>query len=211
MKVAKIFAVVFAVAGIVLMLGTAVVCFASLNAPVKILENPDGAVTCSEELAQALNEGSFAAAGARMYGQPDLGVGDVPADGYSGLLWQSFCDSISLSYTSRLYLLDADLARDGTIRVLDVSYVTEQVQLKAKALLEQKQSQAEDPAALYDETGYFRQELVEEALQTALRQVLQEDPAYVTKDVTVKLIFRDETWWAVPDQALLQAISGQSA
>jgi len=30
----------------------------------------------------------------------------------------------------------------------------------------------------------------------------------ITREVTVKLINRDGKWWVVPDQALLQALSG---
>ena len=43
-----------------------------------------------------------------------------------------------------------------------------------------------------------------EAVQSALR----EDVSYITRDVTVKLICRDGQWWVVPDQELLNTVSG---
>ena len=45
-------------------------------------------------------------------------------------------------------------------------------------------------------------------LSQAVVQALAEDGQLVTRDVTLNLICRDGQWWAVPDQALLQAISG---
>ena len=51
-------------------------------------------------------------------------------------------------------------------------------------------------------------DLVEEVLSQAVVQALAEDGQLVTRDVTLNLICRDGQWWAVPDQALLQAISG---
>ena len=51
-------------------------------------------------------------------------------------------------------------------------------------------------------------ELVDQALNDAVTQALSEDAQTVTRDVTLGLIYQDGAWWVVPDQALLQIISG---
>ena len=61
---------------------------------------------------------------------------------------------------------------------------------------------------MYDENNQFRGELVNQTLREALQQVLSQDAKTLTREVTVKLVKRDGSWWVVPDQALLQALSG---
>lgn len=211
MKVARFFAVIFAVAGIVLMLGSTVICFASMNSSVKILEYPDDAVACSDDLCAALTAGDYAAMETLLYGQPSLGADAVPGDVCTEKLWEAFRTGIHFEYTSKLYLLDADLARDAQISVLDVAAITAQLETRVKALLEEKARTAEDPSTVLDADGGYLPQVVEEALPEALDQLLAGDPPRSTRNVTVKLIRRDDRWWAVPDQAFWKAISGLEA
>lgn len=198
MKVAKFFALLFALCGIVLMLGTTVLAFACLDRPVHILENPDNALRCSEELQQHLNSGDLAAAAGLMYGQPSFTAEMAPQDAYTAMVWEAFCDSISFTYTGNLYLLDAELARDGVVTVMDVAAVMDEVQAKAQALLIQQT--AADGAA--DKT------VTEQVIRQVLQQVLEGDPACISRNVTIRVIRRNDGWWILPDQEFLQAITG---
>ena len=45
-------------------------------------------------------------------------------------------------------------------------------------------------------------------MSDAVTQALAEDAQTVTRNVTLSLIYQDGAWWVVPDQALLQTISG---
>lgn len=211
MKVARVFAVVFAVVGMVLLLVCPIVFLANRNSPVKITESPQGALVCSETLAAGVNEGNYAAIAEVLYGQPKLGAGDVPADGYTALLWETFRSEMTFSYSSKLYLLDGELARDAVITVPDIARILELVEKEATALLEQQAQAAEDPRAVFTAEGGYRPELMEQALQNALGRVLQGEVPCISCNVTVKLIFRDDQWWAVPDQTFLKAISGLAA
>ena len=201
MKVAKFFALLFALCGIVLMLGTTVLAFACMERPVHVLENPDNALRCSEELQQHLNNGDLAAAAGLMYGQPIFTAETAPRDAYTAMLWEAFCDSISFTYTSNLYLLDAELARDGVVTVMDVAAVMDEVQAKARALLAQQTTA--DGAA--DKT------VTEQVIRQVLQQVLEEDPACISRNVTIRLIRRNEAWWILPDQDFLNTITGFGA
>ncbi len=211
MKIARFFAAIFAVLGVVLMLGTAVVCFASKDAAVKLTETPKAAVECSEALARALEEGDLTAAGKRIYGQPDLGAQGVPADPMSALLWDAYLKAFSCEFRGKLYLEGELFARDMTVTALDVSAVTQSVQLRAKTLLEEKVKSATDMDALYDANNNFRADLIEQVLQQAVTDAIAQDARYVTTDVTVKLICQDGQWWAIPDQTLQQALTGGMA
>ena len=78
----------------------------------------------------------------------------------------------------------------------------------AHALLTQRVETAEDMSELYDEENNFRQDLVDAIVLEAVDQAIRENGQTASFDVTLSLIQRDGQWWVVPDQALLQAISG---
>ena len=211
MKIARFFAVIFAVLGTVLMLGSAILCFASLDSAAKVTETPDGAIACADELIRAIDAGNLEKAAQLMYGQPDLGTEGVPSDAATALIWDKFRVDLACVSASKLYLQNSDFLRDIQVTVLDVTSITEGIQPRAKALLEQKVAQAENMEELYDAENNFRRELIDQVMNQALAEAMERDARYVTVDATVKMIFRDGQWWAVPDAQLLAALSGSMA
>lgn len=208
MKIARFFACVFGFAGMVLLVGSMGFLLLNRNAQVRIRELPQEAVAVSENFAQALNDGDLEGAAQLMYGQPDLGVGNVPANPESALIWEQFRGSISFGYTGSCYVEQNGLARQGSVTTLDVSGITEKLPERAKSLMDQRIAAAQSLEEIYDDRNQFREELVAEILGEALQQALTQDGKTVTREVTVKLVNRDGGWWVVPDQALLQALSG---
>ena len=103
---------------------------------------------------------------------------------------------------------DAGLTRKATVTALDVAKVIQSLPQRAEALLEVQTKTEEDPEESDDGQNADREELVNQALLEAARQALDESAETVTRDVTLNLIYRDGAWWVVPDQALLQIISG---
>lgn len=211
MKIARICACAFAAVGAALMLGAIVLCLFSLDAPVEMIGMPKEAMACAEEMMDALAEGDFASAAQRMYGQPELGAEGMPENAMSAQVWQAFLDSISYEFVGVCYAEDSGIYRDVSITVLDVPALMETLPGRVSALAEQRMEAAENMTALYDDSGNFRPELVQEVLQEAVAQALRDKPAATSYDVTLKLICQDGKWWVVPDQALLQAISGGMA
>ena len=208
MKVARFFAVIFAVLGVLLLLGSMGWILASRDAPVRVLEVPQGAVQCSEAFASALENGDLAAVAERMYGQPDLGIDGVISDPETALVWEAFLEQMRFSFTGKCYPVDNGFARDASIEVLDIARVTEKLPELTKTLINQKIASAERLEEIYDEAGRFHPELADQILREALQQALSQDPEVICRDVAVKLVNRDGAWWVVPDQMLLQTISG---
>ena len=211
MKVAKFFAVLFAIAGVLLMLGSCVICFASLNTPVKVLEYPEEVRVRFDELADAVQEGNFTSLEQMIYGQPALGADTAAEDIYTTMIWDAFRESMELTYTGKAYLEDSDFVQDATITVLDIPALTGNLEATVQSILRKQTAEAEDPALLQDANGKYRSEIVEKALQQALEQLLTQDAPRTTQNVTIKLIRRDDRWWVVPDQTFLKAISGLTA
>lgn len=208
MKIARFFAVIFGLIGIVLLIGSVGFCLISLDAPVRMTEVPSGAAACSENLEAAIESGDFAAAGELLYGQPDLGAEGIPEDVEGALIWDAFVRSLSCEFQGACYATESGIARDAVITAMDIPTVTQKLPQRAHALLTQRVENAADMAELYDENNNFREDLVSEVLTQAVMQALAEDAETVTREVTLKLIHRDGQWWVVPDQALLTAISG---
>lgn len=208
MKIAKFFAIIFGCLGTALLLGSMGYFLINHDAPVRVLEMPAAAVECADRFARALNEGDLQAASQRICGQPDLGVTGVPADPETALVWDAFRSSIVFEYTGKCFALQDGLAREGVITALDCSGVLEKLPERTQALINQKIASAADLTEIYDEENHFRQELAEAVLQEALQQALAQDGKTVTREVTVRLILQDGSWWVVPDSALLQALQG---
>lgn len=199
MKAKKFFAWLFGLLGAVLMVGTAVLCLTSLNAPPKLVEIPQEARQCTEELMDAFCGGDYARAEALLAGKPDLGLDRVPEGEVAERLWQAFADSISYEFDGDCYALDAGLARNVKVTCLDLASVTAALETRAAEIL--------DPARA-DESGNYPEEYRQQVLLAAVETALKQDGVLVTRDVTLQLIFRDGKWLAAADKALLTAISG---
>ncbi len=210
MKIARFFAAIFACIGVVLLLGSMGFFLWNRNAEVRVLQLPQEAVTVSEDFARALNAGDLEAASQLMYGQPDLGVREIPEEPETALLWDAFCNSIQFELSDEWAVEQGNLVRSGSITNLDVSTVVGKFPEKAKSLMDQRIASAQSLTDIYDEQNNFRQELVEQVLRDALQQTLAQDGETVTRDVTLKLVNRDGHWWVVPHQNLLQILTGLS-
>lgn len=208
MKIAKFFAGIFGAIGTVLLVGSIGLCLLSLNAPVRMSEMPAGAVACSEQLAEAISQKDYAALEDCIYGQPQLGLSGTPEDELARMVWELVRLNLEFAWQGDCYLEDTVLCRDATVRYLDAASVTQKLQTRAHTLLTQRVEAATDMAELYDESGEFRQDLMDEVLKAALTQACLEDVKSVTAEVTVQLVNRDGQWWAVPDGPLLTALSG---
>lgn len=215
MKAVKYFSavigVIFGLAGTALMVGSVLLALNSLDAPVRLSEVPEEAMACSEELMEAVGRGDYETAGNLLYGQPDLGVSREPEDEMGRRVWQAFLDSITYEFTGDCYATDSGISRDAAITTLDISSVAANLQERVKTILDKQVAEAEDMDALYDENNNFREDMVMAALSKAVTDALAEDTTTTRREVTLNLIFREGSWWVVPDQALLQAISGDMA
>ena len=208
MKIARFFAYVFACIGILLLIGSMGFFLLNRNADVRILELPREAVSCSEDFARALNDGDLEAAAQYVYGQPDLGVDTVPENPESALLWEAFVNSISFEFPGNCYMEQNTLIRRGSITTLDISSVIGKLRESVQYLLDQRIASAQSLEEIYDAQNQFREDLVTQILDQALQQALAQDGQTVTREVTLKLVNRDDRWWVVPDQNLLQILTG---
>ena len=208
MKIARFFGVLFGILGVILLVGTAILCFVSLDAPTEVAQIPQAGLDCAQEVMDALGSGDWEKAAARMYGQPDLGVSGTPESPEAQKLWQAFRKSLTYEFIGPCYVTDSGFARNVMVSALNVPSVTGKVSVYARELLNARIAAATEMEELYDETGEFRADLMAEIMTQALDKALAQGGEMDTVDVTLGLVCRDGTWWAVPDQALLKLLAG---
>lgn len=208
MKISKLAALAFAAVGTVLLVGSIVLCFVGLNQPSKGIQPPEEAAACADGVLEAVGSGDFDRAAKLLYGQPELGLDREPASAAGQQLWQAYRGSVSVTSEAGCYSEGSEIYRTAEITAMDVSAVMSQLGSRAAELLRNKLEEAEDPAGLLDESGQVPQSMKEELLTQALRELLAESPQTVTRQVTLKLVQQDGQWRAVPDQALLDLLSG---
>lgn len=174
----------------------------------RVLSVPQEAGQAAVAVMDAVCGGDFETAGKKMYGRPDLGV-DRQADSAAGqLIWDAFVESLSYELKGSCYFRGDELCQDVVIRSLDLSSVTRKLDQRTQDLLNVYVEDAEDTSHIYDENNEYLESFVQATLQDAVRQAIQEDARYSEQELTLTLIYSAGEWWVMPDQSLLNAISG---
>ena len=86
--------------------------------------------------------------------------------------------------------------------------MVQDMQQRCHDMLQQRVEAATEMEELYDEENNFRQDLIDQVMDQAVEEALQQEHKTVSYDVVLDLVLRDGQWWAVPNQALLAALSG---
>lgn len=201
----------FAAAGALLAALTVVLSLTCLNADPILVTVPEDAEQRASALMIALSRGEYDEAEKMLYGNPNLGVDREAADEVGILIWDAFVSSIDYEFSGDFYATDSGIARNVSITALELASVTENLGQRSQALLERRVANAEDVSQVYDENNDYREDFVMNVLYDAAYQSLQEDARYVSREVTLNLVYRQGKWWVMPSQELLSAISGGTA
>ena len=207
MKVSKLASAVFAVVGTVLLVGSIVTGFVALNSPTRAVKPTQEANACAQSVLRALDDGDLSKVGEYLYGKPTLGLEREPATAEGKQIWNAYRDSIAVTTDGYCYGEGTNIYQTAKVTAMDITGTLSQWDKGAGELLKQKIDAAEDPAVLLDEGGDVPQTLKDELRGQALTQALS-DAKTVTTQITFQLIEKDCQWWAVPDQAMLDVLSG---
>lgn len=180
------------------------------QAPV-LVEPSQAAIRTADAILAAVSNGDYATASAMILGVPDLGVDRAAKDQVGVLLWDAYQESLEYEPAGDSFATDDGIARAYTVRYLDVNAVISTLRDRSRVLLEQRVETAKDMSEVYDENNEYREDFVMDVLYDAAAQALEEDATCVEKTFTMNLVYREGKWWAVPDNALLSAISGSLA
>ena len=178
------------------------------NAEPVLVEQPQAAMDRVQTMLDALCEGDYETVTDCLYGSPVLGLDRLPQDAVGQMFWQALTDSYTYELRGDFHATDSGVAVNATISAMDISSVTVNLRERAQKLLEQRIAEAEDTSEIYDSNNEYKEDFVMGALYDAALAALEEDAGSVSWDVTLNLIYKDGQWWIMPEQTLLQAISG---
>ena len=208
MKISKLASAVFAVVGTVLLVGSVVVSFVALNMPTTAVEPTREANDFAQSVLSALDNGDLSQVGTYFYGQPSLDLDREPASAEGKQIWNAYRDSIAVTADDKCYGEGANIYQTAQVTALDMVEALSRLDGETAVLLNQKVETAEDPVAVLDENGEVPQALKDELRGQALTQVLA-DAKTVTTQITFQLMEKDGQWWVLPDQAMLDVLSGR--
>lgn len=204
----KILSNLFLILGVAVLVLTLVMSVAFLNTPVAVLAvSPEVSETATAFL-DAVCAGDYAAAGQHLYGTPDLGLDQAPADDVAAILWDAFVESTDYTLEGEPYAANGGLCQDVVFTGMDLFAAADALGQGAQQLLPQYVEQAADLEAVYDEQNQYRQEFVRKVLQDAADAVTRDPSYHTSQTIQLTLLHRDGQWWVSPDAALLRAISG---
>ena len=204
----KLLSVIFVIVGIAAAAAAVHLSLNNKDADPVLLAPPEEAKLQVVGMMDAVCAGDFAAASTFMQGQPDLGVDREATDPVGVLIWNALCDSMSYELVGECYGTEEGLAQDLTVSYMDITSVTAVLKERAQAMLEKRVEEAENLDEVYDEKLQYREDFVMSVLYDAAVAALEEDATTTTTNLTVNMIYQNETWWIIADQNLLDAISG---
>lgn len=204
----KLLSLIFIIIGIAAAAAAANIGMTNKEADPVLLMPPEDAKLQVVGMMDAVCSGDFAAASTYLQGQPDLGVDREPSDPVGVLIWNAFRNSMSYELVGDCYGTEAGLAQNLTFSCMDITSVTAVLKERSLALLEKRVEEAEKLSDVYDENMQYREDFVLNVLYDAAVAALEEDAGTMTTELTVNMVYQNETWWIIADRNLLDAISG---
>lgn len=203
----KTFSRILTVLGLALVIVTGALAFSVRNLPVTVLAEPKEAEQTAQALVDALNQGSLSQAAELLYGIPALEDHPDFEEPYLNTLWACYLESLTCRLEGGCYAADSGLYQDICVEALDISAALPEIKSQYEALLPIR-SQAEETENVYNEEGGYRESFVLSVLDEAAREVLSRDCATTMRRVRLALVFREDQWWVLPQEGLMDILSG---
>lgn len=200
----KIFAAVFALLAIAAGSMGIYLAVTNIDAAPVLLEAPEAARQQAITLMDNLCQGNYAAAGAALYGQPELGLDRDPEDPVGMLFYACYKQSLRYQLSRDCYATDTGVALDVQVTALDIDAMMLQLRQLAQSMLEQRVADAADISEVYDENGEYRESFVMDVLYAAVQKLLEDDKKVMTIDLTLECVHDNGQWWIVPEENLLE-------
>lgn len=207
MKKSKASVWLFAAAGILLAAAALLLCLTQREAAPRMLVPSSGATKCVEEMVMRLCTGDFAGASAYLYGNPQLDAQGVRSTEVAQQIWDAFTGSVQCSMDGDAYATASGVSQNVVFSSLEVPSVTAAVKERAESLISQRVAEAENMSDIYNENHEYQEAFIADVLRDAAAAAIA-DGTVRQQSLTLNLVHEKGQWWIMPDQALLDAISG---
>ena len=157
---------------------------------------------------EAICRGDYATAGEIFYGKPELQWDRDGATELGDQLWQAYSSTMSWEFSGDCYTTGSGIFRDVTVTVLDIPALGPKIQQRFELLMEPHLADARYDSEAFDENGVLRQDFAADLLRQAAEQILREDPAFVTHQISLELVFREGRWWVMFEGSVADLVAG---
>lgn len=203
----KAFSRVLTLLGLALVLLTGALAFAAREFPVTLLSQPRQAEETVQVLVDALNQGDLSQAGQVLYGQPALADHPDFDNPFLTTVWDIYLESLSCQPEGECCAADSGLSQSLSVEALDIQAALPEVEQHYLALLP-LQAASEEAETVYNDDGSYREAFVLSVLDAAAQEVLDQDCATTRRTVTLTLVYREDNWWVLPQEGLMDILSG---
>lgn len=207
MKRTKAGALGFAVLGTLMAAAVVLICLSQRQAAPRMLFRPQSASQCAEQMLTRICAGDYAGAAAYLYGKPHLGDQQPRSDQVTQQIWDAFINSLHFELVGEVYATESGVAQDVRFENLDIPSVTGGLKELAPEMLVERAENAEDMSEIYTDNHEYRDDFTAVLLHDAAAQAIAAGETD-RQELTLNLIYDEGQWWVMPDQALLNAISG---
>lgn len=180
---------------------------AALHSDPRILLAPTDAVAAAHTLMDAVCSGNDAAASAVLYGSPKLNTTPDENNPAVMLLWNAYRKSLSCTVSDECQPTESGVAVEVTVEALDTARVLERFAVRAQALLDER-SAARSHDELFDQNNQLLPEQAERLLSDAMLLTLEDEKSTCVLRFPLHLRCVDGAWWVLPEDGLLQVLSG---
>lgn len=180
----------------------------SRQAEPKLVRTSLDAGQCMQSMLDALCAGDYETAGAQIYGCPALHSGADTESESGRLIWEALINSLDYQWEGEPYASLSGISRDIHMTGLVIDSVTAPLKEASMELLTQRVQEAENVDEIYNADGSYQEDFVMEVLKDAVEHTIQEYSVLDTRDITLTAVYEQGRWWVLPNQALLELISG---
>lgn len=197
----------FTILGTLMAAAVVFICLSQRQAPPRMLLRPRSASQCAEQMLTKVCAGDYTGAADYLYGNPRLGDHQPRTDQVTQQIWDAFINSLHFELVGEVYATVSGVAQDVRIESLNIPSVTGGLKELAPEMLVQRAENAEDMSEIYTDNHEYRDDFTAVLLHDAAAQAIAAGELN-RQELTLNLIYSEGRWWVMPDQALLNAISG---
>ncbi len=197
----------FTILGTLMAAAVVFICLSQRQAPPRMLLRSRSASQCAEQMLTKVCAGDYTGAAAYLYGNPRLGDQQPRSDQVTQQIWDAFIGSLRFELVGEVYATVSGVAQDVRIESLDIPSVTGGLKELAPEMLVERAENAGDMSEIYTDNHEYRDDFTAVLLHDAAAQAIAAGEER-RQELTLNLIYSEGRWWVMPDQALLNAISG---
>ena len=207
MKTTKKLSLLFGLLGILLMLGTVALSFASVDAPARLLTTSKDVKQRTEAYMDALCRQDLETVGSLMHGQPRFfseGEGESELAAY---LWDAYTDSLSYVFTGDCYASGTSICRDVEVTMLDISGIMMELKERSQKLLEEHAALS-DGDLVFEEDGQYREAFAMQVLYDGAVSILEKADRFKTVSLTLELVCQEGQWYIQSNPDVMNILTG---